>query len=442
MDPIEFIHEVTWEDIPQDVREQAQRCFFDTIGVSIIGRKTELSRIIYNHAARIYGGDDAPLWFDGRRVSVAGAALAIGMTIDSVDIHDSCRPVKGHAGVAQVPTALSTLGLADGVIDGKELLTTLVMAYDIATRAGTVQHATCCDYHTSGAWNAIGAAAIVARRMGLNREQTRHALGIAEYHGPRSQMMRAIDFPTMVKDGSGWGAMTGVSAGLLAADGFTGAPAITVEAENAKDDIGRYWDGLGQDWKIMIHYFKPYAVCYWAQPAIAGALKLQAQHGLETSDIAGIKVHTFHESYRLATRFPQKTDEAQYSLPFPVAAALVHGKLLLDELRGENLTHPEVLRLSGLVELIDDDYFNARFPAERLSRVIITTQDGTELDSGVVWPLWDLREPPSNGELQAKFAELAGQYLSPARAESLEKAAWEIAGFADVRDFVGLLEAG
>jgi hypothetical protein len=37
--------------------------------------------------------------------------------------------------------------------------------------------------------------------MGLNRTQTAHAMGIAEYHGPRSQMMRCIDHPTMVKDG-------------------------------------------------------------------------------------------------------------------------------------------------------------------------------------------------------------------------------------------------
>jgi hypothetical protein len=38
--------------------------------------------------------------------------------------------------------------------------------------------------------------------MGLDREVTRHALGIAEFHGPRGPMMRRIDHPTMPKDGS------------------------------------------------------------------------------------------------------------------------------------------------------------------------------------------------------------------------------------------------
>ncbi|ETW98631.1 MAG: hypothetical protein ETSY1_17980, partial [Candidatus Entotheonella factor] len=400
MNPIDFIHDVTWGDLPNNVRQQARRCLLDTIGVAIVGRETELSQIIYNHAARTFGGDDAPLWFDGRRVSAAGASLALGMTIDSVDLHDSCRPIKGHAGVAQVPAALTTLGFGHGTIDGQELLTTLVMAYDIATRTGTAQHNTCCDYHTSGSWNAVAAAAIVARRMGLNREQTRHALGIAEYHGPRSQMMRAIDYPTMVKDGSGWGAMAGVSAGLLAADGFTGAPAITVEADKTKHDIGPYWESLGSEWQILNHFFKPYAVCYWAQAAIAGAVNLQREHHIDTADITGIQVYTFHESARLAMRYPTRTDEAQYSLPFPVAGALVHGKLYLDELQGDNLYHPEVLRLSGLVELIEDDYFNERFPEQRLSRVVITTREGRTYDSGVTWPLWDLREQATDAELR------------------------------------------
>ena len=430
MNPIEFIHDLTWDAIPSYVRHQAKRCLLDTIGVAIGGHQTELSRIIYNHAARVFGGNDIALWFDGRTTSPVGAALAHGMMIDSYDLHDSCRPVKGHAGVAQVPTALATLQLHNGPISGKEFLTTLTMAYDIAIRTGTAQHATVCDYHTSGSWNAVGSAAIVARRMGLSPEQTRHALGIAEYHGPRSQMMRAIDHPTMVKDGSGWGAMAGVSAGFLAADGFTGAPAITVEADN----VTEYWETLGNEWSLMIQYFKPYAVCYWAQPALAGCLKLVNEHNIDHHDIAKVKVHTFHESYRLATRFPKLTDEAQYSMPFPIGALLVHGQLFLDEISGDNLHHPDVLRLSAAVELIDDDYFNDRFPAERLSRVVIELNDGTRHDSGVVRPLWDLSAPPSDDELRGKFRTIANQYVAPAAADEIESALWHIEEISDMSE--------
>ncbi len=436
MNAIDFIHDVTWEDIPQAVRHQAKRCLLDTIGVAIGAHKTETTRIIYDHAALCFGGDGGKLWFNGRSVSLPGAALAHGMSIDSLDMHDSCRPVKGHAGLAQIPVAISsaTLGAA-GDISGKELLTTMAMAYDIAIRAGTAQHATVCDYHTSGSWNAIGCAAIVARRLGLSREQTRHALGIAEYHGPRSQMMRAIDYPTMLKDGSGWGAMAGVSGGLMAANGFTGAPAITVEAEN----VTEYWADLGERWSLMIQYFKPYAVCYWAQAAIAGALQIQQEHSLATEDISRIQVFAFHEAVRLAMREPKLTDEAQYSLPYPVAAALVYGKLGLSELSGDALHNPEVLRLSNMVELIEDDELNGRFPAERLSRVVMETQDGNRYDTGIVRPLWDLSTPPTDDELLNKFRQLSHPHLSKSNAAKLEAALWQIEEMAHVSELNEML---
>jgi len=436
MNPIEFIHDVSWQDIPEEVHMQTKRCLLDTIGVAIGGKQTDLSRIIYNHAASVFGGVDANLWLDGRSTSMVGAALAHGMSIDSLDMHDSCRPVKGHAGVALVPAALATIGLNNrGDINGRELLTTLTMAYDIATRTGIAQHNTVCDYHTSGSWNAVGSAATVARQMGLSIEQTRHALGIAEYHGPRSQMMRAIDYPTMVKDGSGWGAMAGVSAGLLAADGFTGAPAITVEAEN----VAEYWADLGEEWLVMIHYFKPYAVCYWAQAALAGAMQIVKENRIDHQDIQKIRVYTFHESSRLAMRHPAKTDEAQYSLPFPMGALLVHGRLSLEELNGENLYHPDVLRISELVELIEEDYFNDRFPAERLSRVEIDTCDGNCFDSGVVRPLWDLTAPATNEDLLKKFRTLANQYLSAKVADELESMIWNIETLEEVSNLNRLL---
>ena len=50
------------------------------------------------------------------------------------------------------------------------------------------------------------------RLKGGDADTLRQAIGIAEYHGPRSQMMREIDNPTMLHDGSGWGAMVGVTA--------------------------------------------------------------------------------------------------------------------------------------------------------------------------------------------------------------------------------------
>ena len=81
-------------------------------------------------------------------------------------------------------------------------------------------HGTVSDYHTSGAWVAVAVAALGVRLAGGDADTLRQAIGIAEYHGPRSQMMREIDNPTMLHDGSGWGAMVGVTSADLALAGL------------------------------------------------------------------------------------------------------------------------------------------------------------------------------------------------------------------------------
>ena len=433
---VEFIHTLDWAHLPEAVQRQARRCLLDTLGTAIGAHPTELARIIHDFAAGCYGGQGAQLWLDGRQVSPPGAALANGMTIDALDCHDGHPLTKGHAGAAVVPALLATLRLAPaGKVTGAEMLTSLVVGYEIAIRAGMALHATACDYHTSGAWNALGCASVTARRLGLNAAKTGHALGIAEYHGPRSPMMRCIEFPTMVKDGSGWGAMAGVSAGLLAGAGFTGGPAATVTGR----DVRGLWDDLGSHWHILDQYFKPHAICRWAQPAVEGALVLQQRHNLKPADIERIRITTFHEATCLAVVSPATTEEAQYSLPFPVAAALVHGGLGAAALSGKGLTDPMVLDLARRVELVEDAGLGARFPRERLAHIELWARDGRYFELREARPRWDAADPPSDAELTAKFHWLATGVIPSARASALETMVWDSPALPDANALVDLL---
>jgi 2-methylcitrate dehydratase PrpD len=299
-----FVHDLRAVDLPAAALHEGRRCLLDLIGVAASGRTTPLSRIVHDFAVRQMGASEggARLPFDGRRASAAGAAYAGASTIDAFDAHDGHPLTKGHAGVALLPALMAVIDaerLAERArVDGQEFLTALVMGYEIGIRAGIALHRSVADYHTSGAWNALGCAAVTARLLGLDDETTRHALGTAEYHGPRSQMMRCIDHPTMVKDGSGWGAFAGVSAAYLARDGFTGAPAVTVEAA----DQAHLWSDLGSRWCILEQYLKPWPVCRWAQPAIEAAAALVGDRPLPPDDILAVEVETFAAGVALAPR--------------------------------------------------------------------------------------------------------------------------------------------
>lgn len=424
-DAVSFLHECRFSDLPAPVVTMAERCILDLLGVAAAGRRTALSAIVHDFACRHMAAGDrgARLLFDGRRASPAGASLAGASTIDSFDAHDGHRLTKGHAGVAILPALLAYVDHGMPVT-GREVLTAVAIGYEIATRAGIALHASAADYHTSGAWNAIGCAALGARLMGLDRARTRHALGIAEYHGPRSPMMRCIDHPTMVKDGSGWGALAGVSAAYLAAEGFTGAPATTVE-DPAQDAL---WNDLGEKWHVLDQYMKPYPVCRWAQPAVEAALALQRQAGLTPDAIRAVRIRTFHEATRLAVRRPATTEEAQYSTPFPVAAALVRGRVGTAEITGDGLSDPEIQRLSAAAELIEEPEMSRRFPAERWARIAFQRIDGTWIEGEPRTARGDPETPLDPSEITGKFRALAGPVLGHERTTLLEADVASLAG--------------
>lgn len=421
---LSFIQNTTFEDLPRNVIDYAQDCLFDTLGIAAAASKTNLSSIIRNHAARHFGAGDrekSTLMFDGRTASPVGVALAGGMSIDSLDGHDGFALAKGHIGAALVPALLSAceaLGADKAAGSGQTFLTNLVIGYEIASRAGLSLHDTVSDYHTSGAWNALGCAAVTGRLLGLDDEKMRHALGIAEYHGPRSQMMRVIDHTSMLKDGSGWGAMSGSSAAFLAADGFTGAPAITVEAEN----VAHFWEDLGDRWCILEQNFKAYPVCRWAQPSMEAAMSVLSASGKSHNEISGIEIQTFHEATRLASPNPKDMDEAQYSIAFPVAALLVHGQVGASEIDGTNLRHPDVLRLSNMIKMSERDAFTEVFPTERFSAVRLTFADGSETLSEPHRPKGDPGVTTlSREDLIEKLYRLASPIVGEERASAILK---------------------
>jgi len=397
-----FIHQLSYPQLPNAVRSQAKVCLLDLLGVAVAGHKTRLSKIMESFVTDQYPGN-VPLLFSDKRASATGATLFGAMLIDSIDAHDGQVLTKGHVGVAILPALLA---LAEQEkLNGEEFLTALVVGYEIATRAGIALHATAADYHTSGAWNGIAVAAVASRILKLDQQQTLEALGTAEFYGPRSQMMRCIDHPTMVKDGSGWGALAGISAALLARSGFTGAPAVSLFG----DDVTQIWEDLGSRWYIMDQYFKAYPVCRWAQPAVESVRQLRDQMPADLSQIESIEIHTFHEGTRLHVRQPDTTEQAQYSLPFSVASALIDDVVTAEAI-AENergLHHPLRQQLSHKVICHEVDRYNALFPAERWAHAVIRLQNGQCFESAPTIARGNPENPLSQQELEGKFLTLA-----------------------------------
>ncbi len=409
-------------DIPDSALRMAATLLIDTLGVAAGASGMAAGRIAGDHAVRFHAAglpaDAATLMFDGRKASIAGAAFAAATQIDNLDAHDGYNPTKGHIGCAVVP-ALCAFAENRPELTGRDALAALVIAYEVSARAGIALHGTVSDYHTSGAWNALGVAALGARLRDLSRLSLRHAMGIAEYHGPRSQMMREIASPTMLHDGSGMGALVGVMAVLLAQDGFDGAPAITVEGPEAAP----YWQDLGQNWTITQNYIKPYPICRWAHAALDALGLVMDTHNLTDADITRIEVNAFAQAAALYAGLPSTTSQAQYSLPFALAVRLVHGRIGPEHITGDGLTDHRVVSALNRIEVHENDRHSTRFPIGRWSDVRVHTTDGRVLASGDVHARGGPEAPISSDEIESKFHIMAAALSAERRA-----ALWSMQG--------------
>jgi 2-methylcitrate dehydratase PrpD len=237
-------------------------------------------------------------------------------------------------------------------------------------------------------------------------------------------MMREIASPSMLHDGSGWGAMVGISSAILAEMGFTGAPAITVEAAEVKP----IWADLGGRWVMTDQYVKPYPICRWAHAPIDGVRELMLANSLTHDDIAGIRINTFHEGACLFQGVPDSTAVAQYSLSFAVAAQTVHGRIGLEHVSGAGLRDAQVLAMIDRISVAESDAHNASFPNTRDADVQITLHDGRVLDSGLVHARGGSERPMAEADIITKFEEFAGPVLGVARTAAIRDA---VLGLAD-----------
>ncbi|ANG61690.1 2-methylcitrate dehydratase [Marinobacterium aestuarii] len=416
-----FVQDLSFAEVPAHTRYLMSTALLDILGVAAGARHNHTTTSIRAYATEHYlpGRLSSRLLFDGRPVHPLGAAWVGGFCIDSLDAHEGHFTSKGHAGATVVPALLALVDAcrAQGRdISGAEFMAALTVGYETALRAGVALMDTAPEYHASGAFSGLGVVCGGARLLGLDEDTFLHALGIAEYFGPRCPMMRLVDFPTMLRDAHGAGAYAGLNALFMAQAGITGAPAATVEADGVK----HCWQGLGQRWEIDAQYFKPWPVCRWAQPALTAVTALMAEHGdIKGSDIEQVRVETFHESMRLQGHFPANADEAQYGLAFPLAALISRGQVGPNEVTGDAIHAEDILAVSRRIDIVEAEDLSARFPGEILSRVSISLKDGQVLQSPVTAAKGDPATAMTRAEFRDKFQRLALVNFDQARIDAI-----------------------
>lgn len=402
-----------WGELPADIQTRALMCSIDLMGALILGSYGGQYAAGAKLAQLMSLSGEIPVVGDDRRFNLLGAAVAMGHSSNSFDIDDGYNMIKGHPGTSFVAGVLAA-ALANKV-SYREYLTTLVVCYEITIRWALVMQEHYGFLHSTGTYGAFGTALGVSRLMGLDEKAMNNALSIADFHAPLTPVMRAVEYPSMNKDGVPFGALTGTMAVLETLCGSTGKTHLLELPQGAA-----YLDTLGQKYYMRELYFKPYTCCRWAHQPISACLELMKEHCFTHEEVAKVKVNTFAAAAKLSKICPRDTDEAQYNIAFPVASALVHGDVGYLQICDEALHDQDVLEMMQRLTFEMDPEMEKCFPEQRLAWVEITLNDGTVYCSNVFAAPGEHTDPELNLDwICKKFRRITAPMLEEKDQENL-----------------------
>jgi 2-methylcitrate dehydratase PrpD len=429
---VDFLAALVPQDISREVFNRARYFLLDYLGVTIRGSIAESSPPVYRMIEHIGASGPSTIIGTGVRTSPGYAALANGTAGHAIELDDTHNAGSIHLGVVMFSAALA---LAETIPDvaPEPFLIAVIAGYEAAARiAMAVQPKEhyLLGFHPTATCGVFGATITASKLLRLSAEQMLSAVGIAG-----SMAAGSLEF---LHEGAwtkrlhpGLAAQNGIQAAMLAAEGFNG-PSTILEGRDgflagySRQPIPeRITDGLGQSFEIMRTSVKPHACCRYMQGPIDAILDIVQTHDLKPEQVTNIEVAVLEAGWTLvaeprAQKYkPQSVVDAQFSMPFGAAIAVLHRRAGLDEFTAENAQSTRVRSLMGRVTLVKDIRLDRNFPKEWNARVTIFLDDGRQYENFIQHPKGDPQNPLSWEELVAKFASLASAVIPLDRCEQI-----------------------
>jgi 2-methylcitrate dehydratase PrpD len=424
-------------DLTRTTGKAIQRCILDLIGAAIAGHRAASARALRRMALQSFGSGQGGVWFTGDRLPPAAAAMVNAAAASALDLDDGHRGAAGHPGAAVIPAVFAVAPILES--STPEILAAIAVGYEVGCQVAAARDIDRLPTLSTGRWAPYGVAAAVGRLHGVPKSLLAQALAIAGVQAPdlaASGYSRVMG--NHVKEGIPWAVLLGISAVALAREGFTGPLDILDHPDWF--DARRILAGKDFGRAVESVYFKPYSSCRWSHAALDALLAILAEHHPDPSAIERITVDTFARALRLNNETdPDTIEGAQYSIPFCLAVAALHGAEALLPLSWTSLHDPRSVALARRVVLTVDPALDALFPAQTPARVAVET-GGRRIEKTVLTPRGDPANPLDDAALEAKFRRLAGAAsLSPAFSQAIGDAAGRL-GSGGFTDLLSLLD--
>lgn len=427
-----FVVAARYRQISDQAIEQLKIRVLDTLGVAIGALDAKPMQAIRQLTDSL-GGRGATLIGGGQSAPDRAAFHNIGLSryLDFMDSYmapgETCHPSDN---IGAVLAAAEYLGAS-----GREFLTAVAIAYQVQIRLSDEApvRAHGFDHTVQGAY---AAPAAVAKLMGLDATRIAHAIAIS---GTANNALRV----TRTGDLSHWKGLAypqvgkeGVHAAMLARAGITGPLQVFEGNKGFKESIAGPFE---IDWSaetlegVLRTVVKKHNAEVHSQTTLDAATRIFHQSGFRPDAIRSVDVDTFQVAYDIIgggeegdKRQIRTKEEADHSLPYMLAAALLDGEVMPAQYTPERIASTDVQTLMGKITIRPDAQLTARFPAEMPSRVRVELTDGTRFEESAASYQGFVTQPLDWAAACDKFYRLVTPFMDEAEAEQLARCVHEL----------------
>jgi len=371
-----------YADLPPEVVYYSKTLAMSALGAMVAGPACKGSDIVTRYVRRAGGSAEATVLGGGFRAPVEWASLANATYAHATEYEDDSFP-EAVSSYTLFP-AIFALGEHLGS-DGRDVIAAFVLGYEAQARIGLAcREARRLGYMVLALAGAIGCAVSAAKLLGLDARRTTNAISLAASQGSgigyqTGSMAHIIEM--------GFAARNGLTAALLAADGFTGQPdvleaprglfnIITAGKVESVESILGNW---GKPYRVLEVGIKQYPCCYHLQRIIESTVALRDGGRISPDAVEEVQVEV-NAFFPTVVQHPEPHDEieAQFSLPHAVASSLLEPRVLPSSFSMERIQAPEVQALRRRVKMVVREDWGWT-PTGWTPRITYRLRDGTQI---------------------------------------------------------------
>lgn len=449
----EYAASLQLKDLPPSAVAATKLDIFDTLSTTIAGASAPGIGELLGLLEEWGGRGQATVLIHGLRMPAHHAAWVNASMAHATDFDDNHDIAMLHAGVTIIPAAMAAAELAGGV-RGDELLVAVTAGLDVVCRLGLASTIGIVEsgFIFTQLLGTFGATVAAGRVMQLTPAQMVDALGIA-YSQTSGNYQVIRDSALTKRMQPGFAAKAALISVQMARKGIRGTQ-NTFQGVNGFYRVylrDRYNPEvviaeLGTRFEHENLSFKPYPCMRPLHVPIDTALEARQKWQLPPERIRRVEVRFNEHTYSAgctpveAKKAPLTPIDAQFSIPYVVAAALAHGRVGLADFTSAGVARKEVLDLAAKVDGVVDEELERGWRARVCPVIIrIETTDGQHLEHRVDQP-----HAMNQAEFAAKLADciaFSGRPLRKDMAAAITSLVERLESLPDVGELVSAMVA-